>query len=117
MIGALIFFTMFYEKEKKQEIIPDVSPVHHETVINETSEKDTLLKGKLNPLPNKMALNAENKNLDLNKLIENTTHVGEIVNLIFEKNKIIKDVYVFQKEDYADDLIKENPDAFDSKRF
>lgn len=116
LIGALIFFTMFYEKEKKQEVIPDVSPVHHETVINEVSEKDSLWKSKLNPLPNKMALNAENKNLDLNKLTDSTTHVDEIVNLIFEKNKIIKDVYQFQKNDYADDLIKENIDAFDSKK-
>lgn len=116
LIGALIFFTMFYEKEKKQEVIPDVSPVHHETVINEVSEKDSLWKSKLNPLPNKMALNAENKNLDLNKLTDSTTHVDEIVDLIFEKNKIIKDVYQFQKGDYADDLIKENPHAFDSKK-
>ncbi|WP_175623373.1 hypothetical protein [Chryseobacterium schmidteae] len=116
LIGALIFFTMFYEKEKKQEIIPDVSPVSQETVVNETSEKDSLWKSKLNPLPNKMALNAENKNLDLNKLTDSTTHVEEIVDLIFEKNKIIKDVYQFQKDDYADDLIKENIDAFDSKK-
>ncbi len=116
LIGALVFFTMFYEKEKKQEVIPDVSPVSQETVKNETSENDSLWKSKLNPLPNKMALNAENKNLDLNKLTDSTTHVEEIVDLIFEKNKIIKDVYQFQKSDYADDLIKENPDSFDSKR-
>lgn len=116
LISALIFFTMFYEKEKKQEVIPDVSPVSQETVINEISEKDSLWKSKLNPLPNEMALNAENRNLDLDKLTENTTHVEEIVNLIFEKNKIIKDVYLFQKNDYADDLIKENPHAFDSKK-
>lgn len=116
LIGALIFFTIFYEKEKKQEVIPDVSPVSQETVTNEVSEKDRLGTSKLNPLPNKMALNAENKNLDLNKLTDSTTHVDEIVNLIFEKNKIIKDVYQFQKDDYADDLIKENIDAFDSKK-
>jgi len=116
LIGALIFFTMFYEKEKKQEVIPDVSPVSQETVTNEVSEKDRLGTSKLNPLPNKMALNEENKNLDLNKLTDSTTHVDEIVNLIFEKNKIIKDVYQFQKDDYADDLIKENIDAFDSKK-
>lgn len=116
LIGALVFFTMFYEKEKKQEVIPDVSPVHQETVVNEASDNDNIWKSKLNPLPNKMALNAENRNLDLNKLTDSTTHVEEIVDLIFEKNKIIKDVYQFQKNDYADDLIKENPDAFDSKK-
>lgn len=116
LIGALVFFTMFYEKEKKQEVVPDVSPVHQETVVNEASDNDNIWKSKLNPLPNKMALNAENKNLDLNKLTDSTTHVEEIVDLIFEKNKIIKDVYQFQKNDYADDLIKENIDAFDSKK-
>lgn len=116
LIGALVFFTMFYEKEKKQEVIPDVSPVHQETVVNEASDNDNIWKSKLNPLPNKMALNAENRNLDLNKLTDSTTHVEEIVDLIFEKNKIIKDVYLFQKKDYVDDLIKENPNAFDSKK-
>lgn len=110
LIGGLVY--LYLENDKK--LASKEAPV----MINEPSfEKDsTLMEFKLNPQPNDFAKDEENKKYVLEKLTENSTTVDEVVEIIFNKNKIIKDVYQFQKEDYADNLIKENPEAFNENK-
>ncbi|MFL9833016.1 hypothetical protein [Chryseobacterium terrae] len=113
LIGALVFFTMFYEKEKKQEVIPNVTPVQEETTLDEVIDQDNLWKSNLNPIPNDSAKDVANKKIVLELLSERTSKLENVVDVIFEKNKIIKDVYGFQKRDYGKILFKENPNAFE----
>ncbi|MCD0479095.1 hypothetical protein LPB90_11540 [Chryseobacterium sp. LC2016-29] len=108
--GATYFYFMHYKEVK--EIVP-------QEIIAEKPyiEKDSAtVENKLNPLPNDFAKDENNKKLILDLLIENNTNIEKTVDLIFEKNKIIKDVYQFQKDDYADELIRKNPGAFDSNK-
>lgn len=108
--GASYFYFMHYREVKKiapQEIIAEKPYIEKDSAVVEN---------KLNPLPNDFAKDENNKKLILDLLIENNTNIEKTVDLIFEKNKIIKDVYQFQKEDYADELIRKNPGAFDSNK-
>jgi hypothetical protein len=113
LIGGLVYLYLENDKNEKKLAIKE-APV----MINEpSSEKDsTLIEFKLNPQPNDFARDEENKKYVLEKLTENSTTIEEAVDVIFNKNKIIKEVYQFQKGDYADNLMKENPDAFDSNK-
>ncbi|MEG1590813.1 hypothetical protein [Chryseobacterium sp.] len=108
--GATYFYFMHYEEVKvmvPQEIITEEPSIEKNTDIAES---------KLNPLPNDFAKDENNKKLILDLLVENNTNIEKTVELIFEKNKIIKDVYQFQKDDYAEELIKQNPGAFGSNK-
>jgi vacuolar-type H+-ATPase subunit E/Vma4 len=112
LIGALVFFTLFYEKEKNPEVIPNVTPVQEDTTLNEVSDQDNLWKSNLNPAPNDSAKDVANKQIMLDLLSDDNSNIGNVVDIIFAKNKIIKDVYGFQKKDYGKILFKENPGAF-----
>lgn len=109
--GATYFYFMYYKEVKEIVETPEI------IVVKPYVEKDTIVtESKLNPLTNDFAKDENNKKLILDQLVENNTNIEKTVDLIFEKNKIIKDVYQFQKNDYADELIRQNPGAFDSNK-
>lgn len=109
--GVAYFYFMDYKEVKEIVETPEI------IVEKPYVEKDTTVaESKLDPLPNNFAKDENNKKLILDLLVENNTNIETIVELIFEKNKIIKDVYQFQKDDYADELIRQNPGAFDSNK-
>ncbi|MBD3904018.1 hypothetical protein NAL32_04590 [Chryseobacterium sp. Ch-15] len=108
--GATYFYFMYYEEVKEivpQEIIIEKPYIEKNYVVEES---------KLNPIPNDFAKDENNKKLILDQLVENNTSIDKTVELIFEKNKIIRDSYQFQKDDYADELIRKNPGAFNSNK-
>ncbi|MCX8532250.1 hypothetical protein [Chryseobacterium luquanense] len=108
MGGVIVFYTMFYEKPQEQ--IPINIPENKENVTPETIISDSV-SNKLNPIPNAVAENKENI-AEMFKKFDSTSKINYVVEVIFEKNKSIKDVYQFQKNDYKKLLFERNINAF-----
>lgn len=106
--GAIVFYTMFYEKPS-EPAIPNTTESQDNTVIESITSNSA--SGKLNPTPNAVAENQENIAEMLNRF-DSTSTIHYVTDIIFEKNKSIKDVYQFQKNDYKKLLFEKNPEAF-----
>lgn len=115
LIGAVVYlYVLDNPTEKRVAVTETAGSVDEEKPM---VEKDTIIiQNQLNPLPNSFAKDEKNKILVLDQLTENITNVDQAVEIIFDKNEIIKKYYRFQKEDYGLLLIRENPDAFDSNK-
>lgn len=109
--GAIVFYTMFYEKPKEQVAIN--TPENQENVNHEVIDTDST-SSKLNPIPNSIAENQQNRIEMLHKF-DSISTINSVVDVIFEKNKSIKDVYQFQKHDYKKLLFERNTSAFEIK--
>lgn len=106
--GTIVFYTMFYEKPQEQ--IPINIPEHKENLIHETIISDSV-SNKLNPMPNAIAENKVNI-AEMSKKFDSTSKINYVVEVIFEKNKSIKDVYQLQKGNYTKVLFEKNTNAF-----
>lgn len=106
--GAIVFYTMFYEKPKEQVLIN--IPENKEDLVPDTIISDSA-SNKLDPIPNAVAENKENI-AEMLKKFDSTSKINYVVEVIFEKNKSIKDVYQLQKGNYTKVLFEKNIDAF-----
>ncbi|MCX8523355.1 hypothetical protein OF897_05425 [Chryseobacterium formosus] len=106
--GAIVFYTMFYEKPQEQ--IPINIPENKEDITLETTILDSV-SDKLNPMPNAIAENQENI-AEMLKKFDSTSKINYVVEVIFEKNKSIKDIYQNQKGNYTKALFEKNTNAF-----
>lgn len=110
--GIIYLYFINSENEKK---LANVENIATSNVGIESNESDpVLVETKLNPIPNDIA---KNKIEEIqNKLIDNSTRIDEVVKIVFEINKPVRDIYKYQKGDYEEYLIQENPSAFDSNK-
>ncbi|MFY1046507.1 hypothetical protein [Chryseobacterium sp. GP-SGM7] len=108
IVGAIIFYTMFYEKPKEQVIIE--TPEIQDNGTPEAVNPDTI-SNELDPFPNAIAVNQENI-AEMLKKFDSTSKINYVVEVIFEKNKSIKDVYQLQKGNYTKILFERNINAF-----
>lgn len=112
LIGGLAYllYSIYTDNEKKIANTENFASSNEN--INSLEKDSVVVERQLNPIPNDIAKN----NIDKikNELTDNSTEVNDVVKIIFDKNKPIKNVYQFQKQEYAHYLIKQNPDAFDS---
>ncbi|PQA92800.1 hypothetical protein SAMN05421796_11015 [Chryseobacterium piscicola] len=113
LIGGIIYLYFINSDNKKK--LENAENIATSKEVIESNESDpVLVESKLNPIPNDVA---KNKIEEIqNKLIDNSTKIDEVVKIVFEINKPIGDAYKYQKGDYEEYLIKENPSAFNSNK-
>ncbi|MEG2334539.1 hypothetical protein [Chryseobacterium sp.] len=113
LIGGIIYLYFINSDTKKK--LENAENIATSKEVIESNESDpVLVESKLNPIPNDVA---KNKIEEIqNKLIDNSTKIDEVVKIVFEINKPIRDAYKYQKGDYEEYLIKENPSAFNSNK-
>lgn len=115
LIGAVVYLFILNDPTEKKVAVTEIAGSFDEE--KPVVEKDTIIiQNQLNPLPNSFAKDEKNKILVLDQLTDNITNIDQAVEIIFEKNEIIRKYYRFQKEDYGLLLFRENPDAFDSNK-
>lgn len=112
LIGGITYLYFINEQNEKKIAITENAV---STELIEVNESDAVfVESKLNPVPNEVA---KNKIDDIkNKLTDNSTKIEEVVKIIFEINKPVREAYKYQKRDYEEYLIKENPSAFNSNK-
>ena len=114
LIGALAYllYSIYTDNEKKIADTENIPSLNEGSDFNESDS--VLVESKLNPFPNDVAKNQENK-VEMLKKFDSTSTMKNVIDIIFERNKSIKEVYQFQKNDYKKLLFERNKNAFDVK--
>lgn len=113
LIGGITY--LYFINDQNEKKITDSENIATSNDVFGSYESDSVLvESKLNPFPNDVAKNQENK-VEMLKKFDSTSTIKNVVDITFERNKSIKEVYQFQKNDYKKLLFERNKNAFEVK--